>query len=677
LFHEGDLFFDALFLLLLRLSFNVPWLGIGVILYFFIRYKRFKNRILLPALLSGFLILSFIYASSLKTEIPNEGIVIKNESQHVIKTNEGIFVAHFKETIPVASKISFKATLQEINPVYLIGQFDYDMYLKSQNIKGALWLEEVEIVGESFGLYSIIAIISNYLENTFDAFLPYIQAFVLGDTHRFDDGFFEKVRFLGVSHIFALSGLHVTFLSNTLDKRLSRFNKPKTTLVLISLFLFIYLAISNFRVSFIRAFFLYLFLSFNRLFKKDYTPLDGLSLIFILSLIFNPFIIFDSGFLLSYSVTAGLLLIYPLLASNKGFLYVSLIAFLVTLPLVLKLNGFVNITSVLINIPMVLFLGILLPVSYLVLIFPFIEPLFTPLIILFEWSIETIYRLFFMPVSLPLHSSLHISLYYLFLGFFMVALLQKKYRLIYPLIGFVLVLKIIPFLNLVPKVTMLAVDGDAFLIKDRFQQCNILIDGGDLSSASSLVKHLKLSGIKTIHKMIATHNHKDHIAGLEVILNDPYFNVLEVVTSEDLVDSFNIETCGSIQLMFYPKAIRETTINNSSVILGVFIQERSLLFTGDIEEIREKEFEEYPLIDYDILKVAHHGSSTSTSDLFLDHTNPSIALINLPYFNRHNFPSEEVLNRFKERSIDYYQTDKNGNVRIYFFNNKTYIISDE
>jgi len=639
--------------------------------------KRFKNRLQFPIILSLILVISFFYKSSLNPEIPNNGIVIKNEPQLIIKTSEGLYVGHFEETIPISSTITFKATLQEINPVFLIGQFDYEAYLKSQNIQGSLWLEDVEITGVQFGLYSIIETISKYLETSFHSFLPYIQAFVLGDTDHFDEGFFEKVRFLGISHIFALSGLHVTFVSNALDKRLSRYKKPKTTVALISLFLLFYLAISNFSVSFVRAFFLYLFLSLNRLFKKDYTALDGLSLVFILSLLFNPFILNDAGFLLSYSVTVGLLLMHPILSSKHGLWMVSLIAFLMTLPIVLNLNGFINLSSIMINIPVVLFLGVLLPVSYLVLVFPFLEGLFTPLIVLFEWSIHQVYSLFFIPVTIPLHSSLAISLYYLFLGIFMVGLLKKKVLLMQPLTGFIIGLKILPFLNLVPKVTMLAVDGDAFLIEDAFQRCNVLVDGGDESSAESLVKHLKLSGIKTIHTLIATHDHQDHTAGLEAILRDPYFNVLEVVTSNDLTSDFSSKECGAIKLIYYPKEKNETTVNNSSVILGVFINDHKLLFTGDIEVIREAEFSDYKVIDYDIIKVAHHGSNTSTSDFFLSHTQPEIALINLPYYNLHEFPSEDILNRLRSRSIQIYQSDKNGNVRIYFFKNQTYIISDE
>lgn len=627
-------------------------------------------------MISAIMIGVLFYKENISIQIPNEGVVIENEPSLLIKTNEGLFVGITDETILISSKISFNAEINEIKPVYLTGQFDYVRYLKSQNIKGSLFVDEITVIGNQEGLYSIRQKVSDYLEHQFDTFLPYIRAFVLADTSSFDESFFERVRFLGISHIFALSGLHVTFVSNGLDKWLSKYKKPKLTFTFISVFLLLYLALASFSVSFIRAFFLYIFLSLNRIFKKAYTAIDGLSLVFIISLCVNPYIIFDFGFLLSYSVTLGLLVMTPLLNSKNGIYHVSWLAFLMTLPLVTLLNGFVNVSSILINIPIVLFLGILLPISYLVLIFPFLEDLFTPVLWIFETIINFLYEWFFMPFTWPFNQAIWIVIYYLLLVSFLFFLLKKNFKGICIFIIYMVFLKLKPFLLMVPRMTMLEVDGDSFLIEDAFNQCNIMIDGGTEKSAESLVKHLKLTNIKTIDYLVATHNHADHIEGLESILNDPYFKVKNILTPAQLTSDFQMESCGNIDLLIYPKPLIETSVNNSSVNLGIFINDQSLLFTGDIEEVREKEFITYPIIDYDILKVSHHGSSTSTTRDFLDHTTPEIALINIPYYNRHQFPHDEVLFRLKESNIDIYQSDKTGNVSIYFFKNKPFIYSD-
>ena len=631
---------------------------------------------MVPLFLSGLMILVLFFLSLRPLTLPSDGTVTQNDPL-MIKTDEGNFVAYAKDNYDVGSVISFKATINEPIPSYLIGQFDYANYLKSQNIQASLWLEDVNVIGHETGFYSFRESLNEYMVQTFDRFNPYIKAFVLAEKDGFDEDFFDRVRYLGISHVFALSGLHVSFVSNALDKGLKRFNKPKTTFTFISLFLLFYLALSNFSVSFLRAFFLYGFLSLNRLFKKEYTALDGLSFIFILSLIMNPYVIYDSGFLLSYSITGGLLLMTPLLKSKKAMFHVSWIAFLVTFPLVLRLNGFVNLTGLIINIPIVLFLGILLPMSYLVFLLPFLESFFEPLIIMFELIINILYEKFFIPFSWPLNNDLVMIFYYLFLGIFFVGLLKKDYKKMGLFLGFILFIKLKPLWMIIPKMTMLNVDGDAFLIEDKLNQCNILIDGGSENSADSLIKHLKLSGVKTIHVMVATHNHDDHTKGLEAVLNDPYFNVLEVITSENLSEEFKEKTCGQLSLLYYPKEEKPSTTNNSSIVLGVFLGEYKMLFTGDIEVVREETFTHYPVIDYDLLKVPHHGSITSSSEYFLDHITPEIALINLPYYNTHQFPHEKVMKRFEERFITVYQSDMTGNVTVYFINDKPYIIEGQ
>lgn len=90
----------------------------------------------------------------------------------------------------------------------------------------------------------------------------------------------------------------------------------------------------------------------------------------------------------------------------------------------------------------------------------------------------------------------------------------------------------------------------------------------------------------------------------------------------------------------------------------------AMLFTGDIEEIAEKKIlEVYKgsyILEADVLKVAHHGSKTSTTQEFLEHVNPKICLIGVGKNNMFGHPSGEVMERFCGRRI--YRTDENGEI---------------
>lgn len=114
----------------------------------------------------------------------------------------------------------------------------------------------------------------------------------------------------------------------------------------------------------------------------------------------------------------------------------------------------------------------------------------------------------------------------------------------------------------------------------------------------------------------------------------------------------NVEKNLKIKVLFPEKTlISENILNNNSLVLKLEYKKFSMLFTGDIEEIAEKRLLKiYSKEDLksDILKVAHHGSKSSSSLKFLEAVSPSIAVIGVGKSNKFGHPSEEVLNRFKE-----------------------------
>ena len=101
--------------------------------------------------------------------------------------------------------------------------------------------------------------------------------------------------------------------------------------------------------------------------------------------------------------------------------------------------------------------------------------------------------------------------------------------------------------------------------------------------------------------------------------------------------------------------------NNASIVIQMNYQEHQYLFMGDaekkIEEARTWE-------DVDVLKVGHHGSSTSSSQAFLDQIKPEIAIIQVGEGNSYGLPKEEILNRFEQMGSKIYRTDEDGTIHL-------------
>lgn len=113
--------------------------------------------------------------------------------------------------------------------------------------------------------------------------------------------------------------------------------------------------------------------------------------------------------------------------------------------------------------------------------------------------------------------------------------------------------------------------------------------------------------------------------------------------------------------------IEENALNNNAMVMKMNYLRFSMLFTGDIEKIAEEEIlEEYKnkenILQAKVLKVAHHGSKTSSTKEFIELVNPQIAVIGVGKNNLFKHPSEEVIKRLEEHNIKIYRTDQNGEI---------------
>lgn len=226
--------------------------------------------------------------------------------------------------------------------------------------------------------------------------------------------------------------------------------------------------------------------------------------------------------------------------------------------------------------------------------------------------------------------------------------------------------------------------GDSILI--QVNNKNLLIDAGPQSDKNELFNYLSTLNLNQLDYVIATHPHEDHIGNMDDVIND--YNVLAFYapkvqsttkTFEKMVESLksknlkiNIIKKGtdSIDLgkntkvtVLSPTKDSYENLNNYSPVIKIQYGKTSFLFTGDAEIDVEKEIlATNEDINADILKVGHHGSSTSTTKAFLNKVNPSIGIISVGQDNSYNHPNDGTIKRLKENKVTIYRTDKDRTV---------------
>lgn len=239
-------------------------------------------------------------------------------------------------------------------------------------------------------------------------------------------------------------------------------------------------------------------------------------------------------------------------------------------------------------------------------------------------------------------------------------------------------------------------DADSILIQQGNR--NMLIDAGNDKDSEIIVEYLIQQGVKNIDILIGTHIDEDHIGSMDSVINNFEIDKVYLPNSyssnkylEDVLQSLknkNIQVTeaasgetfnlgNGICTILAPVSRGYEKLNNYSVVMKLQYGETSFLFTGDAESISEKEMMRrgYDL-SANVLKLAHHGSISSTSNEFLNRVCPQYAVITVGKNNIYRHPHRSILNRLKNMGIKVYRTDESGTIiaesdgRNIFFNKK-------
>ena len=585
----------------------------------------------------------------------------------------------------------------ELNPPSnntVFNNFNYKEYLYQNKIFYTISANNIKLLEENQNIFFAL---KNKLIKYMDTFKSheYLKSFILGDTSYLNSDLYESYQINGICHLLAIGSSHITFLSLLLlfiFKKL-KFNESLSRIILFSI-IFLFLLFTDYPISIVR---IYLYMIFSFLNKKLKLNLSSIKLfifVLLITLFINPFYIYHKGFLYSYSISFILILNKDKLTGNylMKLLKISFISFLYSIPFNIYFNFSINLFSIIYNLFYVsIFNIIVFPISFLALIFPFLDNIFYQIMNCLNYFSYFLNDFTLGIIILKKISFFILIIYLIIITYVIRDLFLKKKK------SFLLLILIFIFHfyinDLVPNDYFVFIDvkqGDSSLFYSNNK--TVLVDTGGIFNqqvSKKTILMLKSFGIKKIDYLFLTHGDYDHMGDSIYFLNN--FQVSNVIFNSNEMNDLEQELLEELKLKKINYSIgyqgMTYTINNlkinllnttyqdendSSLVLYILFNNKKILLMGDASKTVEQDLiDKYDLPNIDYLKVGHHGSKTSTSSNFIDIVKPKYSIISVGKNNFYNHPNAEVLANLSNTKI--YRTDNNGSILFKFKKNKVII----
>jgi len=592
--------------------------------------------------------------------------------------------------------------------------FDYRRYLRLHRIHWLFFPEEIDLSACARDRPTMIEQLVSLREagvRRIEDHLPpeaagIAAALIYGERRQLDDSVLDGYQQLGLIHLLAISGGHVTLLVSAVFAIAIRLMTREAAVLTLMAALPVYAVLAGASPPVLRACMTGMIVLAVGWKKGTIHPLDALSWTALALFAFDPYMLWDVGFQLSFAVTFVLLVHFPALAARSmiGRLFeTALAAQLAALPILLYHFYEFSIWSVGLNVLFVpLYSFVILPLAFVVAALPF-----PPLVWLFSYLIEltnNVVRFFSVdhPLTIVLGRPEPWCLAVYVAAVVVALLLWERGQLFRGLaaVAMAMVLQLVsPYVDPKGEVTVLDVgQGDCLYIELPHRKAIYLIDTGGTPKIKGerwrerkrpfsvgrdvVVPFLKAQGVRTIDKLILTHDDADHIGAAPEVLKA--VRVKEIITSpkalpaiQAMVRPFSVPVAAASQgkrweedgmtfAVIHPEVGNQDD-NNGSLVLFTRLGGLTWLFAGDIEKEAEQALIGiYPHLRADVLKVAHHGSKTSTTEMFLQAVKPRVAIISVGRSNRYGHPSPDVLARLKQQGAVIWRTDENGAIRYLY-----------
>lgn len=592
-------------------------------------------------------------------------------------------------------KLFGKLKLPSNNSIF--NGFNYREYLKYERINYIFDIDEIiKISNNKSIMYKLKNSIINIINKSPNK--DYLHTFLLGNNKYIDKEVMESYRINGISHLFSISGMHISLLSMIILKLLKNYKFKKEVVIL---FLLIYMTLTDFLPSILRSGIFFILIYLNKKFNLNISMFKLMIILLFICVLIDPYIVYKIGFQYSYTISFYLITFNQLINKSKNKLYklfiVSFISFIVSVPIAINNFSQINILSIFLNIFFVpIVSSIIFPLSLITFLFPFFNNLFTILINIFELLSITFSKIDNFIFIMSKISTLFIIIYYIIISITLYFLSKNKYKYIVSLMFIFVIHYNITIFNKGLEITYIDVgQGDSIFIKFPNDKSNILIDTGgkvtygnlknNYSVGKNIVDYLKSMGIRKLDYLIITHGDFDHMGDSlylidkfkveNVIFNCGEFNVLEKELIK-VLDEKKIKYYSCIKelnidnnKLYFLQTKKYDNENDNSNVIYTELNGYKFMFMGDAGVEKEKDIlDKYNLANIDVLKVGHHGSKTSSSKEYIDEIKPKYAIISVGKNNRYGHPNKEVLNNLDNSKI--YRTDQDGSIMFKIKNNK-------
>ena len=633
-----------------------------------------------------------------------------------------------EDNVPAGSNIQAQIRFYSFPDRRNPHEFDYGNWLINQGFSAHGELVSLIDVNEKnvLGWETLRAAVQNNTDKIFDGeYSNLAKALLLGYKEDLTPETRQHFARAGLSHIMAVSGLHVGFLVAPFWFFIpymwgSRKGKWIGIIVL-STILLGYAGLTGFSPSVSRASLMAWLLTYGKLFHKVRNSINLTAVAAIIILAINPRQLFDVGFQLSFAAVFIILMLMPevqRLIPNKyrfgffgGLITVILVSFVVQLglfPILTRYFGEFSIIGPAANALVVPLLSLTVPAG---LIFIFIAPLlpevFLAVAIPIQYSLEWIHQVanqlggqWFSFITIhQTPTALFFVWLFAILFFASVRIAQYRWKLLAAFLfsfSFLFIeLSLQKSANLEMKITVLDVgQGDAIHVRTPKGK-QILIDAGRWSPMSNsgervLLPYFEQKGINRLDAIILSHPHADHIGGMPDLIKN--LEIDAIYQSDYDYDSElykkNMKLTRDYNIpVYYPVAgdqieidpsirmfvigpedggVRDRNPNNHSVAMKMVYGQTSILFSGDAEVSQERQIAERygDFLKADLYKVGHHASNTSSTEIFMKHVEPEYSVASLAFQNRFGHPGSDAVTRLNQYSKKQKYTSLKGALRF-------------
>lgn len=583
-------------------------------------------------------------------------------------------VKEFKDNYSFGDKIYIEGEISVPNNNTIPNNFNYKDYLYHKYIYYIIKIDKIKIISKNDNIFLNI---KNSIYKRIDKikYNDYLYAFILGKSYYIDSEVLNNYKINGITHLFALSGLHVSMFSSIILFILKKIKlSEKLSYFITSLFLIFFAFIASFTPSIVRSVLFFILSSINNVYYLYIKPKYLLYIVFSILIFINPFYIYDTGFILSFCISFFILLFNEKNKINNNLLSILVISILSTLsslPIIINMSYEINILGFINNlffIPYVTY--IVFPLSIIVVFISKLSFILNFLIIIMEYVSKVSSNIFNIKLIFPKMSLFLIIIYYVLLILIVKKINLKKIFIIY--LSFLYFRCDFDKNNYVYFIDV--GQGDSALIVTKNNKSVLIDTGGKVGSNYSLMKSnvipfFKSIGIRKLDYLFITHGDYDHAGyGIDLVNN---FNVKNKFTNKGKYNSLekklNIKSFNNSYIKIDNVEIYSLNSklynneNSDSLVLLVIIDNYKLLFMGDASINTEKDImNNYDIGDVFILKVGHHGSKTSSSEEFINSVNPKYSIISVGKNNKFGHPNKEVLDNLSNSKI--YRTDIDGSI---------------